>query len=837
MFTDDTWQQLQYKEEVVSVKVYSGTGDDKEVSYVLVEDIQDHFQDATKFRCDGKLVNFMRDAHGKRLTPLRFAYLPGEIVQVIGPGPTKSPQQLTRQNTAVLLSTSASPLEKDRFQLSAALFEDFVKAMKNGQKEQADLIRGDFQQGFSELQAALDRNEELQRQLNDMQQHMLEMQQQALDRLAVIYGRIEDLLTATCELHEYTIPRLFIILPKHSSAWDPVSVLNNQFRLYFLCECGVHTQVLRGDSIDTPHHIHIAKHEGYDLQRPKEFFQKYGGYMLTLLEMIKYGVAIVGYVVPALSAVSASGAIDTFKNSLDTISPSAINQSIEYLQALSSMDLKGQVMTKDNQRDSLAGQDTVEGADLRHLEAFLKSKDQHRTLGNLYRTITQEGHVKWVCINHYRLAYREKDQQAFATAVELNGGRYDPRLGKVWINLGSKIRAAEFYDALVEGKRIDELDIMLDWECTTNDLEALGNTLKIAAVSILRLHLRHVRTSFGRRLLPTSTQYGVFDRIIEAPSIRMVHIVLPMDLVKLSGLQSKRLSHFPKISFEVLWGICEEKEVRRLAETLKTNSTLTTLDLSSNSIGENGAIALSEALKTNSTLTTLHLKRNSIGDNGAVALSEALNTNSTVTTLNLSYNSIGDNGAVALSETLKTNSTLTILDLRNNSIRDDGVVALSEALKTNSTLTTLDLRKNSIGDNGCNKAGSRLCGVYGNVFFQAKSTVVRMMFVLFYIGVLSAQPAGPVLGLYCCNGAVALSEALKINSTVTTLNLSYNSIGDNGAVALSEALKTNSTLTTLDLRNNSIGSYGAVALSEALKTNSTLTVLDLRNNSIGDNGA
>jgi Ran GTPase-activating protein (RanGAP) involved in mRNA processing and transport len=54
--------------------------------------------------------------------------------------------------------------------------------------------------------------------------------------------------------------------------------------------------------------------------------------------------------------------------------------------------------------------------------------------------------------------------------------------------------------------------------------------------------------------------------------------------------------------------------------------------------------------------------------------------------------------------------------------------------------------------------------------------------------------------------------------------LAYNSIGSNGGQALAEALKSNSTLTTLDLAGNSIGSNGGQALAEALKSNSTLTI-------------
>ncbi|KAI9241337.1 MAG: hypothetical protein BYD32DRAFT_457998 [Podila humilis] len=125
------------------------------------------------------------------------------------------------------------------------------------------------------------------------------------------------------------------------------------------------------------------------------------------------------------------------------------------------------------------------------------------------------------------------------------------------------------------------------------------------------------------------------------------------------------------------------------------DSILTTLELSGNKFGSNGAQALAEALKKNPTLTTLHLYTNGIGDNGAQALSEALNPNSTLTTLNLPYNLIRGNGAQALSEALKTNSTLTTLDLHNN-----GAQGLSEALKTSSTLTTLNVYNNKIGDNG-----------------------------------------------------------------------------------------------------------------------------------------
>ncbi|KAF9541189.1 hypothetical protein EC957_003322 [Mortierella hygrophila] len=126
-----------------------------------------------------------------------------------------------------------------------------------------------------------------------------------------------------------------------------------------------------------------------------------------------------------------------------------------------------------------------------------------------------------------------------------------------------------------------------------------------------------------------------------------------------------------------------------LSEALKTNLTLATLDLEETSIESNGAQALSEALKVNSTLTTLDLRRNSIRDTGAQALSEALKVNSTLTTLDLGRTMIGSAGAKALADALMMNSTLTTLSLGGNSIRSSGTQALSEALRTNSTVTII----------------------------------------------------------------------------------------------------------------------------------------------------
>ncbi|KAG0322344.1 hypothetical protein BGZ99_003386 [Dissophora globulifera] len=806
-----------------------------------LKSIQNTFPNAHHFELNGQPISFLPDYEG---TGSQFiALYPDEVLDVFTEEPESSksnaatycstlarveaPKVISQDSQSSLSSSSGfvpivphnveqtamiKPKNEDKQQRKLGLLLE-IKALQLETKEKEDKVvalQGKMLALQLEAKIKVDEMLALQLEAKDkegkilaLQEQMLRLQHQALGRLAVIHKQGNAILTQTYELLEYPIPRLFIVLPKNSS--NISGQLNDQFRLYFLCECGEHTKKFSDKSTNIPHNIHLAKHEGYNLRRPKEFFQKYGRYMLTLLQMIKYGVMITSTAVPTLAAIKSPGIIDIFKDPLNAVSQSDVNDSIEYLQGLENKD-------SNDPANSSIGLDSLEGADLRHLEEFIKNEDRHRVLGNLYRIVTPDGHVKWVCIDHYSLAYMEKEQLAFAKAVQVNGGSYEPQLGKVVVNLGSKIRAAEFLDALAKARRVHDLDITFYWECNRSDIEVLKNALEKSRVSILRLDLREYQTSFGDKLFLKS-RYEELRRIMELPNMKTIHIVLPREIVKLSSVQPNKLSHLHKLSFEMAPRVIVEKEFRELTEALKIDASLTTLSLELNSISDLEAQELSEGLKINSTLTTLHLVRNLIGNNGVQALSEALKINSTLTILKLGDNSIRDNGAQALSEVLRINSTLTILDLGYNLIGDNGAQALSEALTINTTLTTLKLTRNSIGGQGAQALSEAL---------KINSTLTTLDLSYNSIGV---------------NGAKAVSEALKINSALTTLDLRRNLIGNYIAHALSEALKTNSTLTTLDLGRNFIESDGAQALSEALKTNSTLATLDLKHNSIRDIGA
>ena len=61
-----------------------------------------------------------------------------------------------------------------------------------------------------------------------------------------------------------------------------------------------------------------------------------------------------------------------------------------------------------------------------------------------------------------------------------------------------------------------------------------------------------------------------------------------------------------------------------------------------------------------------------------------------------------------------------------------------------------------------------------------------------------------------------VAEMLRVNTTLTSLDLRINEIGDAGAAALGEALRVNGALTSLSLVGNNISAADEAALLAAL---------------------
>jgi Ran GTPase-activating protein (RanGAP) involved in mRNA processing and transport len=92
------------------------------------------------------------------------------------------------------------------------------------------------------------------------------------------------------------------------------------------------------------------------------------------------------------------------------------------------------------------------------------------------------------------------------------------------------------------------------------------------------------------------------------------------------------------------------------------------------------------------------LGQNKIGEEGVKHIAEALKKNKNLTTLDLIWNNIGDEEIQYINESLKENKNLTTLDLRWNNIGEKGLKDIANTLRENITLITLNL----IGNNTSN---------------------------------------------------------------------------------------------------------------------------------------
>ncbi|KAF9923763.1 hypothetical protein BGZ65_008687, partial [Modicella reniformis] len=312
----------------------------------------------------------------------------------------KSPESEIEQR----LISSMAPEIRVRVRASS-IYSSIVQAIKDGQEEQSDQLIGHLQELGDSLAVItklttenkeltteiknlttkthqlMIENKDLVTQMAKQQEEMKQMQLQALKQLSLLQNQVQAVMTQTYELHEYPIPRLFVVLPHGDSSWNIKNPFSNNFRLYFLCECGEHTT---STNSRIPHHIHLAKHEGYDITRPTEFFKQYGPYALTILKMLRFSISVVGIAVPALSKLINIDVIDQAHMSLKQLSCATISGMDNVIRCIETSVEEGEAV--DGVRDMMKNNEALEGADLRKLDTFLKNKDENKVLGNLYRT-------------------------------------------------------------------------------------------------------------------------------------------------------------------------------------------------------------------------------------------------------------------------------------------------------------------------------------------------------------------------------------------------------------------------------------------------------------------
>ena len=211
-------------------------------------------------------------------------------------------------------------------------------------------------------------------------------------------------------------------------------------------------------------------------------------------------------------------------------------------------------------------------------------------------------------------------------------------------------------------------------------------------------------------------------------------------------------------------------DVCALLTGLKENETLTALDLSSNTVGQDGQELLADLLTFHDHIVWLGLDATAVGP--ACEFLHALAAARTLSHVSLSHNSLGQEGAKRIARVLQTSPTLQRLDLTHTRLGYEGMQQVLHALAQNTYLYSLHL---SVREDG-----------YDTMNFIAEAMQCNR--TLLKLRLHRVPPATIYLGCM-----------LHGNRTLRSLYVLQTNLEQVACEALAEALQENTVLTYLHL--------------------------------------
>ena len=343
-------------------------------------------------------------------------------------------------------------------------------------------------------------------------------------------------------------------------------------------------------------------------------------------------------------------------------------------------------------------------------------------------------------------------------------------------------------------------------------------------------------------------------------SIRIISIIL-LDTNRLSRLDLTR-NNIGDLGVEIL------------VNSLKNTNSLLYLNLSSNSITHKGGQNIFNSFINQQSIIDLNLSslegsnRNRITGLGMQDIPIYLNHNYFIEKLNLSGNSIRNEGFILICQGLQKNQTLQSLDISNNSINEKGVKKGFEIISTYKLLGSIinfNISNNPLTNTGLEIIASNLkylpnlvslnisfCGfdfkglqiilktiqhmkrmdnlnVAGNNFKSDNLFALKEYFAVFGIRYLNMSRC--LLG---DRGGYYIGECLSVNDTLKYLNLSANNISDLGFKGIATIFKFNKCLEYFDCSCNFISNNSAREFFKNLENNITLKSVNFHDNQLND---
>ncbi|KAL6046565.1 RNA-DNA hybrid ribonuclease [Balamuthia mandrillaris] len=198
-----------------------------------------------------------------------------------------------------------------------------------------------------------------------------------------------------------------------------------------------------------------------------------------------------------------------------------------------------------------------------------------------------------------------------------------------------------------------------------------------------------------------------------------------------------------------------------------------------------------------------------------IALADALKRNTTVVSVDFDGSTFPVETPEIIAAALQRNRSVTSISLRDCGLQPPAIVAFAEMLAGHPSIKSCAFSGNRLEGMGVGALCSVVLGGNNNATPSVLTTLE-----------LSFTSIG-------AEGVCHIVKVLKEGkSSITSLDLQETGMGDKGAVAIGSLLRSAPPLKVLKLQDNGIREEGIMSIAEALAVNEQLTYLDLTRNEI-----
>lgn len=260
------------------------------------------------------------------------------------------------------------------------------------------------------------------------------------------------------------------------------------------------------------------------------------------------------------------------------------------------------------------------------------------------------------------------------------------------------------------------------------------------------------------------------------------------------------------------------------------------LDLRGSCIGRHGAESLARGLRCCPQLVHFGMSRGSLDHVAASTLIRALQSTA-IETIDLEWNSLPDAVAVSIADLMRHTKTLRSVNLERNDIRSEGVVALCQALKLpTATLQNLNLAFNRCGQPACEAIGDALEVnttlltlnlTQCSITTDASRHILRGLFRNHTLVSINLQ-ANQVLDAFAGRSAGGTATfPVGLHASLRELNLGGNRIASTYIPAFAQVLEEAKGLVALSLGKCLFGEPGAHHVLRSISLLTRLVTLDI----------